>query len=89
MDHQKVLEAWKLLCTEHTAYFDLYADAVKQADRNVTGRIKYGQDSVFSQAIGDWCQEFWLALPDTPTIRTRTFFIVCDIAEWHMYGDDE
>ena len=89
MDHQSVLEVWKLLCTEHMAYFEKYADAVKQADKKVTGRIKYGQDSVFSQAIGDWCQEFWLALPDNKEIRTRTFFLVCDIAEWYMDGEDE
>lgn len=94
MDHQKVLEAWKKLCAEHKAYFEKFVLATKRADQMLaikapSGRLKYGQDCADSYVIGDWCQEFWFALPDTPDTRTLAFFMVCDVAEWFMDGDDE
>lgn len=33
------------------------------------------------------CNDFWLALPDSPSIRRQPFFALCDIAE-HCFDDE-
>lgn len=33
------------------------------------------------EQIINLCNDFWLALPDSPSIRRQPFFALCDIAE--------
>jgi sulfur relay (sulfurtransferase) DsrC/TusE family protein len=47
------------------------------------------QEQVRELTLSDWtvvnlAQDFWEALPDSPAIRTRVFFKICEIAE-HIF----
>lgn len=39
------------------------------------------------EVIVMFCNNFWLALPDSPSIRRQPFFDLCDIAE-HCFDDE-
>ena len=34
--------------------------------------------------VVEFANNFWMALPDSPAIRRRPFFLLCDIAEYEF-----
>lgn len=39
-------------------------------------------ESTDPEVIGRWAQDFWEELPDSESIHTPGFYVLCDIAEW-------
>lgn len=65
-------------------YLRLYEDCVRKAKMNFNGIIN---EEYSDEQIINLCNYFWLALPDSPSIRRQPFFDLCDIAE-HCFDDE-
>ena len=87
MDRQQILNLWKQFNHESKPYFQTYSEAVHIANAKCSGHCKYGEECTDADYIGEWCQEFWDALPDELAIRQDEFFRISDIAEWWCFGD--
>lgn len=87
VEAQEVVETWKSLCNDKT-YFNDFIFATHEANKEMAGKLQYGQQSDNAEEIGEWCQAFWEALPDSPSIHGPTFTKICDIAEWWCFGED-
>lgn len=59
-------------------YVKRYEDCLKRAKMTSEGVEKHSY--LDNQLVVMW-NDFWLSLPDSPEIRTETFFALCDIAE--------
>lgn len=59
-------------------FLDTYDRVVKQ---NNMFQLWIGKGSYPDDTIIMFCNNFWLALPDSPSIRRQPFFALCDIAE--------
>lgn len=100
MNSAGVVQRWKELCDSHKEYFEVFGRATHYANlqsskRNTCqglrapgdGAILYLELSTDPDEIGAWCQDFWDALPDSKEILMPAFYIVCDIAEWWVFGE--
>ena len=87
LDEQQVKNLWMQFNNESKSCFQSFPEAIRKADAACEGRCKYGSQCVNAEHIGEWGQEFWDALPDSPSIRKDEFFRIRDIAEWWCFGD--
>jgi len=90
MTDEEVVRAWVELCDLKT-YFSKFSgavEAVEAANRELKGEVIYGIPNAKAEKIGEWCQTFWEALPDSGAIRREPFFKIRDIAKWQCFGDD-
>lgn len=69
-----------------------YAKAYPSAYTRACARLSLDPDNRLTwpmewDKVGQFCQEFWELLPDSPSIRFGAFFKLCDFAEDWCFGD--
>ena len=65
-------------------YVPLYRDVISRHGVDLVDKIN--NQEVEDSKIIEICQDFWEALPDSPSIRCAPFFDLCNIAE-HIFDD--